>query len=177
MLLTCPLLTISYLAITAATRPLAPEVFSRTSTIADGRCTFLLWQRQQESTNYVQLNKILDHANDMTIDVALQRPTTAFNSYTRIDQSHELAVTGLLDDESLTISSAGQGELIFDVGGVKWSSIDAYEGRRDGEEWKVAWCDASAWEGISARRVRLDDKERTIADKKTGAEARLLFPL
>ncbi|KAF2627414.1 hypothetical protein BU25DRAFT_458744 [Macroventuria anomochaeta] len=118
------------------------------------KCTFTLWHRQQSSVNYIQLNTILDHARNISIDVASSRPVTAFNSYTRLDHDHAFAVAGLLDDERLTVTHAGDDVLRFEVGEVKWSTRRAYG--KQGEEGRFvrAWCDAWEWEGSPRRRER-----------------------
>jgi hypothetical protein len=145
-----PLLAISYLALTTAAHPLTPTTSTHTTLNLDNKCTFVLWHRQQDAASYIQLNTILDHANDITIDIASQRPATSYNSYTRIDQQHAFAVTGLLDDSSLSISYSGQDELAFEVGAFKWTSRDAYSIEDSSE---TAWCNASVWEGSDRRRV------------------------
>lgn len=142
-----PLLAISYLALTTAAHPLTPTTSTPN---LDDKCTFVLWHRQQDAASYIQLNTIMDHANDITIDITSQRPATSHNSYTRIDQQHAFAVTGLLDDSSLSISYSSQDELAFKVGAFKWTSRDAYI-KEDSPE--TVWCNASVWEGSDRRRV------------------------
>jgi len=146
-----PLLAISYLALTTAAHPLTFATSTHTTPNLDDKCTFVLWHRYQDAASYIQLNTILDRANDITIDIASQRRTTSHNSYSRIDQQHAFAVTGLLDDSSLSISCSEQDELVFEVGAFKWTSHDAYS-KKDGSE--TAWCNASVWEGSDKRRER-----------------------
>jgi hypothetical protein len=110
----------------------------------DDTCTFTLLHRQHSSINYSQLNKIIDHANNITVDVASQRPAAAFNSYTRLDRHHAFAVTGLLDDERLTIKSSGDDILSFEVGEVRWSTEESKDGGR---------CNAGEWMGSGRNRV------------------------
>lgn len=110
----------------------------------DDTCTFTLLHRQQSSINYSQLNKIIDHANNITVDVASQRPAAAFNSYTRLDRDHAFAVTGLLDDERLTIRSSGDDVLSFEVGEVRWSTEESKDG---------GGCHAEEWVGSGRNRV------------------------
>lgn len=145
-----PLFAISYLALTTAAHPLTPATSIHTTPNLDDKCTFVIWHRQQDAASYIQLNTILDRANDITIDIASQRPATSFNSYTRIDQQHAFAVTGLLDDSRLSISYSGQDELTFELDALKWTSRDAYS-KKDSPE--TAWCNASVWEGGVTRRV------------------------
>lgn len=144
------LLAISYLALTTAAHPLTPATSSHTTPNLADKCTFVLWHRQQDAASYIQLNTILDRANDITIDIASQRRATSHNSYTSIDQQHAFAVTGLLDDSSLSISYSKQDELVFEAGAFRWTSRDAYS-KKDGSE--TAWCNASVWEGSGKRRV------------------------
>ena len=144
------LLAISYLALTTAAHPLTPATSTHTTPNLADKCTFVLWHRQQDAASYIQLNTILDRANDITIDIASQRRATSHNSYTSIDQQHAFAVTGLLDDSSLSISYSKQYELVFEAGAFKWTSRDAYS-KKDGSE--TAWCNASVWEGSGKRRV------------------------
>ena len=144
------LLAISYLALTTAAHPLTPATSTHTTPNLDDKCTFVLWHRYQDAASYIQLNTILDRANDITIDIASQRRATSHNSYTSIDQQHAFAVTGLLDDSSLSISYSKQDELVFEAGAFRWTSRDAYS-KKDGSE--TAWCNASVWEGSDKRRV------------------------
>lgn len=148
------LLAISYLALTTAAHPLTPATSSHTTPNLADKCTFVLWHRQQDAASYIQLNTILDRANDITIDIASQRRATSHNSYTSIDQQHAFAVTGLLDDSSLSISYSKQDELVFEAGAFRWTSRDAYS-KKDGSE--TAWCNALVWEGSGKRRVSVRD--------------------
>ena len=145
---------ISYLALTTAAHPLTPATSSHTTPNLADKCTFVLWHRQQDAASYIQLNTILDRANDITIDIASQRRATSHNSYTSIDQQHAFAVTGLLDDSSLSISYSKQDELVFEAGAFRWTSRDAYS-KKDGSE--TAWCNALVWEGSGKRRVSVRD--------------------
>ena len=148
------LLAISYLALTTAAHPLTPATSSHTTPNLADKCTFVLWHRQQDAASYIQLNTILDRANDITINIASQRRATSHNSYTSIDQQHAFAVTGLLDDSSLSISYSKQDELVFEAGAFRWTSRDAYS-KKDGSE--TAWCNALVWEGSGKRRVSVRD--------------------
>ncbi|KAF1924175.1 uncharacterized protein M421DRAFT_425007 [Didymella exigua CBS 183.55] len=113
--------------------------------LLESACTFTLQHRQQSSTTYIQLITIIDHANAIRIDVAGQRPPTEYNSYVRLDDAHVFAMTGLLDERNLTISTVSRHELEFEIGEVRWST------RRSGRE---AGCNAGAWEGGLDRRER-----------------------
>ncbi|KAF2997163.1 hypothetical protein E8E13_005662 [Curvularia kusanoi] len=148
------LLAFLWLTVTIAARPLASAASDRVTPDLQDKCTFVLWQRQQDTIGYIQLNTILDHANDISIGIASQRSPAAFNSYTRIDEDHAFAVLGLLDDQRLSISYAVQDELAFEVGSVKWTSRDTYGNRREDDEPETAWCNASVWEGSFRRRER-----------------------
>jgi hypothetical protein len=120
----------------------------------DGSCTFTLWQRQQASVDYIQLNTIRDHANNITVYVAAQRPATGLNSYTRLDDNHAFAVTGLLDRRNLTITHIGDDELGFTIGQAKWSTRSFWRMQDDSGKWNRAACNAWAWEGSAASKVR-----------------------
>jgi hypothetical protein len=171
------ILAISCLALTTAAHPLTPATPIHTTPKLDDRCTFVLWHRQQDAASYIQLNTILDHANDITIDIASQRLASSYNSYTRIDEEHAFAVTGLLDDSSLTISQFGQEELAFEAGTLRWTSRDAY-GKEDSSA--IVWCNDSVWEGNGRRRVSLglrvvrNPLVKLTSDRRGGWTARSL---
>jgi len=88
----------------------------------------------------------------MTIDVGSRRPAVAFNSYTRLDREHSLAIAGLLDDARLSVTYAGDGALRFQVGEVGWSTGE-FNGARVGGGTGEAWCDSLGWRGDVGRRV------------------------
>ncbi|KAF3042910.1 hypothetical protein E8E12_005975 [Didymella heteroderae] len=117
-------------------------------------CMFLLWQRQQSAINYVQLNTISDYANDIRVDIAAQRPATAFSSYTRLDDRHALVVTGLLDEKNLTITHLRNDELAFTVDEIEWSTQSFYRRKDASGKWRRAACNAWDWEGSAGTRER-----------------------
>lgn len=121
--------------------------------VPEGSCTFTIWHRRQDSVNYVQLNAILDYSNDMTVDLAAQRPATSFNSYTRLDDSHAFAVTGLLDGKNLTISKLRDHELSFKFGEAEWSTQSFWRRKGQSGIWVRAGCNARDWEGSAEIRV------------------------
>ena len=145
------LLTLSTLAAPAP----APSPLLHSALLPD-TCSFTLRLRHHHhhsSPVYIQLNTIQDHANNLTIDVASQRPRAAFNSYTRLDRDRAFAVAGLLDGQRLTITRQGDGELGFEVGEVRWSARWADgEGGGAGEFGK-AWCEGWEGEGGAGREV------------------------
>lgn len=122
-------------------------VLPSAASLAENKCTFTLFHRQQSSVNYIQITTLIDHANSITVDITSQRPAVAFNSYTRLSHDHAFAVTGLLDDERLTITSDGTAVLKFEVGEVRWSS-QAADGAEDG-----AGCEAGRWVESGRSRV------------------------
>lgn len=92
-------------------------------------CTFTLFHKQlcpsstQVTTNYIQLNTLIDHANSLTIDIASLRPRAAHNSYNKISEHQVFAIEGLLDDRNLTIRGADDtDEVRFETAGLGWSS-------------------------------------------------------
>ncbi|KAJ4990088.1 hypothetical protein SVAN01_04369 [Stagonosporopsis vannaccii] len=145
LLVAMPTLVTAGLIPSSVSSPTAPSI--------NPKCTFTLWHRQQSSVDYIQLNTITDHANNIFIDVASRRPAIAFNSYTLLNREHSLAVTGLLDDASLSVRYAGDGVLNFQVGKVGWSAGKANAERAEGGERAEAWCDASGWKVGVDRRV------------------------
>lgn len=146
------LLTLVALAAAEAIPPSASTSFGNRP-FPDGSCSFTLWQRRQFSSTYIQLNTIRDLANDITVDVAAQRPATAFNSYTRLDENYAFAVTGLLDDKDLVITHLRGDELAFRVGEVEWSTQSFWRRKGPSGNWKRAACSAGAWEDSAEARV------------------------
>jgi hypothetical protein len=111
------------------------------------KCSFTLWHKQlctaATKANYIQINQLEDHNNDIIIDLAALRPVAARNSYSRISDTQVFAIEGLLDDKTLTIRSEdGHDEVMFDHDGVQFSS----DVTKNGEE---AWCVAGAWDSDS----------------------------
>ncbi|KAH8725860.1 hypothetical protein GQ44DRAFT_726596 [Phaeosphaeriaceae sp. PMI808] len=115
---------------------------SLSASLAD-KCTFTVWHKQlcQDSTksNYVQINEIQDHANNITIDVAALRPVTARNSYTKLSATQVFAIQGLLDNGNLTVRGENNDDDIkFEYNDVTFSSNPDANG-------KSAWCVSEAW--------------------------------
>ncbi|RMZ71183.1 hypothetical protein GMOD_00005701 [Pyrenophora seminiperda CCB06] len=132
-----------------------PHVLRRgaatTPALLDDKCTFILFQKQvltatssnsQGRINYIQVNNIIDHTNDIVIDVAAQRPQAEHNSYVKVNERSVFAVEGLLDGASLIIhGSDGEDELKLESGGWNWST-----GLATSEDEKtMAWCQAGEW--------------------------------
>jgi len=134
--------------------PLSAAQPSGNRPFPDDSCTFTLWHRQQDSVNYVQLNAIRDYSNDITVDIAALRPATSFNSYTRLDDNHAFAVTGLLDDKNLTITQLRDHELSFKFGEAEWSTQSFWRRKGRSGIWSRAGCNARDWEGSAEIRVR-----------------------
>jgi hypothetical protein len=107
------------------------------------KCTFTLGHKQlcaaSKRTNYIQMNEIEDHANNISIDVAALRPAASHNSYVKISANEMFAVEGLLDGKSLVMGASDQheDELWFANDDVWFSSSE-----ESGEE---AWCVAGEW--------------------------------
>lgn len=142
--------------------PLSAAQPSENRPFPEGSCTFTLWHRQQESVNYVQLNTIWDYSNDITVDVAALQPTTSFNSYVRLDESHAFAVTGLLDKGNLTITRLRDGDLAFKVGEAEWSTQSFWRRKGESGKWTRAGCNAGDWEGNAEARVSGTAPVKTI---------------
>lgn len=153
------LLTLVVLA-TAEAIPPSASMSSGNRPVPDGSCSFALWQRQQSSSNYIQLNTIWDLVNDITVDVAAQRPATGFNSYNRLDNNHAFAVTGLLDDKELIVTKLWGDELAFRVGEMEWSTQSFWRRKDPSGKWKRAACSAGAWEDSAEARVCAATLER-----------------
>jgi hypothetical protein len=135
-----------------ATAYILPSSAAPSITSLDDKCSFTLFQRQHSFQNYIQLNTIVDHPNDVVIDVASLRPATAFNSYARVAHDRVFAVAGLLDDERLTITSKDAGDLLrFEIAGMSWTSEDA-QGRIPGKV-RGNWCEVEQWSGSVSSRV------------------------
>jgi hypothetical protein len=110
-------------------------------------CTFTLFHKQlcpggtpaSTKANYIQINTIHDHFNNMTIDIAALRPLAAHSSYVRVSEDRGLAIKNLRDGRHLTVKGSDESDdVAFEYAGVSWST----------EEWKVSegvGCMASAW--------------------------------
>ncbi|KAF1921452.1 hypothetical protein BDU57DRAFT_437438 [Ampelomyces quisqualis] len=110
------------------------------------KCTFTLWHKQVQTNsariNYIQLNELQDHSNNITIDIAALRPVTARNSYSLISERQAFAIEGLLDNTNLTIrGSDGSDEIRCEHDGVSFTSDDN-KLRKD------AWCASEAWNDV-----------------------------
>ncbi|KAH7083668.1 hypothetical protein FB567DRAFT_447195 [Paraphoma chrysanthemicola] len=108
------------------------------------KCTFTAYHKQIHQAgskkDYIQINEIIDHPNDMTIDIAALRPATARNSYVKISDDQAYAIEGLLDDKSLvTHQGHDEDEVLFEVDGV-WFSTDS---TKNG---KSAYCVTGSWD-------------------------------
>ena len=116
----------------------------------DETCTFTLWHKQlhpfpagpkRRKQNYIQINSLLDHANDMAIDIALLRGPVAFNSYSRVATSAVFAIEGLLDETNLVVAGEdGSDTLRFSSQGRSWT----VDGERDAQP--EAWCEVGDWD-------------------------------
>tara|TARA_R110002003_G_scaffold135_4_gene12523 strand:- start:13576 stop:14064 length:489 start_codon:yes stop_codon:yes gene_type:complete len=108
------------------------------------KCTFTAYHKQIRTVaskkDYIQINQIVDHPNDITIDIAALRPATARNSYVRISSEEAYAIEGLLDDKSLvTHQGHDVDEVLFEVDGV-WFSSDMTKNA------KSAYCVSGSWD-------------------------------
>ncbi|KAF2126586.1 hypothetical protein P153DRAFT_388620 [Dothidotthia symphoricarpi CBS 119687] len=139
------MLSILHLSTLAAAYAVPPsKAPSQSPFSTNNMCTFTLFHKQlcssftQTQKNYIQINTIYDHTNDITVDVALHRPKEAFNSYTEVSPKSVFAIEGLLDNTSLIVKGEdGKDEVTFEYAAWKWSSED-----RNGD----AWCDVSVWD-------------------------------
>ena len=119
---------------------------------SNNKCTFTILHRQHHPLNYIQINALTDHANDIVIDIAALRPAAAFNSYTRVAENRVFAITGLLDEKELTIKGKDGSDILqFSVGEWEWTSRDV----RTEAEGK--WCEVGRWRGDVERRVSWTD--------------------
>jgi hypothetical protein len=90
----------------------------------------------------IQLNTLIDHTNDLAIDVAHLRPRNEHNSYSKVSAKRVFAVEGLLNNAIFTIRGEdGRDGLGFESNGFTWTSeIGSSSGRE-------AWCEAAEWDG------------------------------
>lgn len=121
----------------------APSTPSRT---LKNKCTFTLWHKQNfpasESTptsqNYVQINTLVDYANDVTIDVASLRSTVS-SGYRKVSQTQVFAIEGLPNGTNMTVwGTDGRDALKFESDGLVWMADGEAEGNK-------AWCDVGEW--------------------------------
>jgi hypothetical protein len=115
------------------------------------KCTFSLWHKQLQTQdakiNYIQLNKLQDHTNGISIDLAALRPVAARNSYSLISEHQVFAVEGLLDNTNLTIRGEdGSDEVRCEHDGMRFGS----EEERNGEE---AYCTSGEWDNTFSAGV------------------------
>jgi hypothetical protein len=108
------------------------------------KCTFTAYHKQIRTVaskkDYIQINQIVDHPNDITIDIAALRPATARNSYVRLSSKEAYAIEGLLDDKSLVVHQGHDvDEVLFEVDGV-WFSSDMTKNA------KSAYCVSGSWD-------------------------------
>lgn len=121
----------------------SPSLEAKHSEVAN-KCTFTLSHKQlctaTAKTNYIQINEIEDHSNDLTIDIAALRDIAARNSYSKISTQQVFAIANLLDDNVLVVRGDGADgdNLLFEYDGTLFSS-------GVGKTNKDAWCVAEAW--------------------------------
>jgi hypothetical protein len=129
--------------------PLSRRALSTSLSSTEDKCTFTLFHKQVQEVNYVQLNTLIDHTNDITIDLAHLRPRTEHNSYAKVSAKQAFAVEGLLNNANLTIRAEdGRDALRFESDGLIWTSES---GSSSG---KAAWCETAEWvEGGKGSRV------------------------
>jgi hypothetical protein len=107
---------------------------SSSTTSPSHKCTFTLLQKQIRTTNYIQINHLFDHTNDIAINVASLRPNAAHNSYAKVSANQVFAIEGLLDNGNLTVW--GMDGIAFQSAGLIWTSE-----RRVSK----AGCDVGTW--------------------------------
>jgi len=123
------------------------------------KCTFTVWHKQicraSIKHNYIQINELIDHPNDIVIDIASYRPTTARNSYSKVSSTQAFAIQGLLDNRNLTLYGENGSDLItFEYDGLRGSS--------DMEKIsQAAYCDTGAWD-IDAWNCDKNSRERRL---------------
>ncbi|KAF1943766.1 hypothetical protein EJ02DRAFT_432926 [Clathrospora elynae] len=143
-------LPIFFLSFTSTARylppyPPHPSLSSRSVFSLDDKCTFTLYHKQLSKLNYIQLNTLRDHPNDLTIDLSQLRPRTEHNSYAKISGKQVFTVEGLLDNANLTIRGEDGSDVVeFKNGELSWTTERMAEG---GE----AWCDVGEWDNEMRR--------------------------
>ncbi|CBX96495.1 predicted protein [Plenodomus lingam JN3] len=137
-------------------RSLHPRPFPSESPSTTQLCTFSLHHRHHApspSTSYILPPILTDHANALTIDIALLRPREAYHSFVRVSETREFRIAGLLGGQNLTIRGTEDGGLVFGVDGgalsrrLSWRS-DGLDGEREEEgkgEGREAWCVSGEW--------------------------------
>ncbi|EUC49919.1 hypothetical protein COCMIDRAFT_32714 [Bipolaris oryzae ATCC 44560] len=161
---TTTLLTIFLTTLTTLTtahllppQPPHPYILPRTAPTSStqDQCTFTLYHKQisiNPRKNYIYLPTLIDHANNLAIDIAAAKPVQERNSYTRLSATRKYAVEGLLGGEALTISALDDGdELVFEKGVLRWEARGKEEEKIEGE----AGCRVGEWvESGSVNRER-----------------------
>jgi hypothetical protein len=142
-------------------QPPHPHILPRSATPAASslqeKCTFTLWHKQLSGSsptkNYVYLPKLIDHTNNLVIDITAAKPAQEHNSYTRVSETQKYSIAGLLDDDALTISAHdGSDVLVFETQRLRWEA-GAEKVVTEGAE---AWCQVQEWvESGLANRVSL----------------------
>jgi hypothetical protein len=142
-------LLLSTLLLTSSTHsrvvpPQLPYPLSRRAIDTSSSCTFSLFHKQVHAVNYIQVNTLVDHTNDIIIDLAHLRPPTEHNSYAKVSKKRVFAVEGLLGNTNLTIRGEdGSDRVRFESDGLRWST----EGGKEGS----AWCEVGEWDGEKGR--------------------------
>ncbi|KAH7370973.1 hypothetical protein BKA66DRAFT_424823 [Pyrenochaeta sp. MPI-SDFR-AT-0127] len=138
------LLSVFFIASSTTARVVSPPP---SSSALDDKCTFTLWHKQlypssdsaPTSRNYIQINTLFDHANDITIDIAHLRPSTAFHSYSKVSETQVFAIEGLLDGTNVTVRGTdGRDALRLESDGLVWMA----DGVARGDD---AWCEVGEW--------------------------------
>jgi hypothetical protein len=116
---------------------LAASALPSPTTSSSHICTFTLLQKQVRDTNYVQINHLYDHTNDIAVNIASLRPSAAHNSYAKVSANDVFAIEGLLDYGNLTVWGAdGRDEIAFESAGLIWTSEKRVS---------KAGCDVGTW--------------------------------
>lgn len=145
VLISTLLSTSTALVLPAQIKPFPPGSSAEPVNVQD-KCTFTLWHKQvyrsSVKMNYIQINELVDHPNNLVIDIASYRPAAAHNSYNRVSERQVFAIEGLLDNRNLTIRGKdGSDVLTFEYDGLTGSS-DPFV-RNNGDD---AICYAGPWD-------------------------------
>jgi hypothetical protein len=136
-------------------QPPYPIVHRATNTPSafEGKCSFTVWHKKVSEVNYIQINKLIDHSNDLEVDLSQIRPRTERNSYAKVSSRRVFAIEGLLDGGNLTIRGKdGDDTISFESNGLSWTSKTEKEVAKD--EKREAWCELGYWvEGGKSTRV------------------------
>ncbi|KNG52477.1 hypothetical protein DDE82_006327 [Stemphylium lycopersici] len=143
----------------------AQALLSSSSSL-DNKCTFTLWHKQissttsqstpsaevKDRTNYIYLPILTDHTNSLTISITERKPLQEHNSYTHVSSTRAYSITGLLDDDALTISAReGDDALVFDMDDLRWVAGGIGEENVSEDE---AWCQVGGWAESGSRGNR-----------------------